>query len=120
MRFSPMTRLCACRRLSPSLALLAASLSLYGCSAVAPAPPPPASNVCTTVAKIEATPSAVLALDALDPHSAGGVLWANVEAACPLGVSIPPTVSPTWGQIVLQELIALLPSILPWLLPLIL
>ena len=73
------------------------------------------STVCADVAAI--SPQARAILDAQDPHSAAGVLWADTKSACVNG-TIAVGVDPTWGGMIVGELKALIPQVLPMLIPL--
>ena len=87
--------------------LISGMLVVGGCAQV--------KTVCTDLAAMP--PAAAAALDAQDLHSAGGILWADTKAACTNGV---PTlgVDQSWGSMVWDELKALIPQVLPSLLPL--
>lgn len=87
---------------------VALALSLSACSTSSFVP----SDVC---AEINGLPKAVtLALDAVDPHSALGVLWADVKAGC-VGTTAKTGVSIDWLGIVVGELKVLAPQVIPWL-----
>ena len=86
----------------------AAALGLGACAQLSSA----VGTVCTQVQSIESNPAAAGPLDAQDPHSAAGVLWADAKAACVNGAPAP-GVSTSWTQLVVNELTALLPSVLP-------
>ena len=73
------------------------------------------STACTDIAAMP--PAATAALDAQDPHSAVGVLWADAKAACVAGVPAV-GVSESFGGMVWGELKVLIPQVLPTLLPL--
>ena len=104
---TPMTR-----RTLYALPVLAV-LGLAGCSQVSSV----VSTTCADLAKMP--PAAVAVLDAQDPHSALGVLWADTKSACANGV---PAVGVTadWGGMVWGELKVLIPQLLPALVPLLL
>lgn len=71
----------------------------------------------TTCADIAAMPPAAVAvLDAQDPHSALGVIWADAKSACSNGIPVP-GVSASWGSMLWGELKVLIPQLLPSLLP---
>ncbi|HEV2303315.1 MAG TPA: hypothetical protein VGR91_17245 [Stellaceae bacterium] len=89
-------------------AALVAALGLGGCAQLSSA----VGTVCTQVQAIESNPAAAGPLDAQDPHSAVGVLWADAKAACVNGAPAP-GVSTNWAQLVTSELLALIPSVLP-------
>lgn len=90
---------------------LAILLSFSGCAQVAQV----ANTVCTDMAKIP--PDAAAALNALDPHTALGVYWADAKSACINGV---PTVGVTgdWANQMWGAVKGLLPQVLPSLIPL--
>jgi hypothetical protein len=100
-------------RLNIRALTVAAILGLAACTQVAQVE----TTVCTDLAKIP--PGAAAALDAQDPHSAIGVLWADAKAACANGVPAP-GVSADWGGMIWGELKVLIPQVLPSLLPLLL
>ncbi len=60
-------------------AALALPLAFSGCAQVSTA----ITTACADIASMP--PAAVVALDAQDPHSAVGVLWADAKAACIAG-----------------------------------
>lgn len=89
-------------------AMLAGALS--ACAAAgAPSSAPPVA--CSAVAAIEAG-SLGKTLDAADPHSAEGVLWADAKAACPAGAAAP-GVDLSWIGSVVQMLAQLVPTLAP-------
>ena len=89
-------------------AALVAALGLGGCAQLSSVD----NTVCTEVQSIESNPAASGPHDAQDPHSAVGVLWADAKSACLNGAPAP-GVSTDWAQFVEQELLALIPSVLP-------
>ena len=93
--------------------VLAAPLALGACSPAQVSGT--VSTVCADVAAI--SPPARAILDAQDPHSAAGVLWADTKSACING-TIAANVSPDWAGLVVGELKTLLPQVLPILIPL--
>jgi hypothetical protein len=93
-------------------AILTAPLWLAACSLT---PAPAATPATSTCAKVAAMPQAALAqLDAQDPSSAGGTLWADTKAGC----AAASTTAPDWTGMVFGELKAILPQVLPTVLPL--
>lgn len=68
-------------------------------------PPTTPGGVCADVHAL--SPAVVAILDAYDPHSAVGVLWADVVAGCATGSNA----APTWVALVWAELRALLPTL---------
>lgn len=61
-------------------------------------------------------PAAIASLNALDPHSAIGVIWADAKSACTNGAPAP-GVSVSWGSMLWGELKVLIPQMLPSLIP---
>jgi len=90
---------------------LCAALSLSACSALTTT----VSTVCVDIAALP--PAAVAVLNAQDPHSAIGVLWADAKVACVAGVPAA-GVSTDWAGMIWGELKVLIPQVLPALLPL--
>ncbi len=72
------------------------------------------SGVCLQVQAITSNPAAVAVLNAQDPGSAVGVLWADTKAAC-AGAQVASGVDPDWAGLVFGELKALAPTVLPLL-----
>lgn len=95
---------------APLLLLLAACAPLS-----TPAPSP--RTVCADIAAIKAAPDAAALLARIDPHSALGILWADVQSGCVDGVPIA-GVNPSWTQQVWAMAKAIIPSVLPQLMPL--
>jgi hypothetical protein len=87
---------------------LALPLAFSGCSQVSSV----VSTVCTDMAALP--PAAATSLNAVDPHSALGVYWADAKSACLNGV---PTagVSATWATTMWASVKALAPVVLPFL-----
>ena len=73
------------------------------------------SKACGDIASLPAVVTA--ALDAQDPHSALGVLWADAKSGCANGAPVQ-AVNQGWTQQVWGEVKALLPQVLPTLVPL--
>ncbi len=90
---------------------LALLLALAGCQTA------PVSTVCADVAKVQAGPAAAQ-LNAIDPHSAVGVLWSQVTASCVAGAPVA-SVTPEWLGMVWGMLKAAAPVVLPLLIGLI-
>jgi hypothetical protein len=69
-------------------------------------------TVCDDIAKLPV--SVTSTLEAADPHSALGVLWADAKAGCANGA---PTIgiSQTWTAVVWGMLKAVAPTVIPWL-----
>ncbi len=69
-------------------------------------------TVCDDMAKLPV--SVTTTLDAANPHSALGVLWADAKSGCANGA---PTVgvSKTWTAVVWGMLKAVAPTVVPWL-----
>jgi hypothetical protein len=99
------------RRSVPAAACALALLALTSCAQLTTA----VNAVCGDVAAVPVT--ATQALDAQDPHSALGILWSDTKAACANGVPAP-GVDGSWGGMVWGELKALIPQVVPSLLPL--
>ena len=87
-------------------------LALGGCQQAATA----VSTACADIAAMP--PAATAALDAQDAHIAIGVLWADAKSACANGVPVA-GVTVSWGAMVWNEVKALIPQVLPSLLPLV-
>jgi hypothetical protein len=68
------------------------------------------ADVCTEVQAIESDAATAALLDGEPSTSAIGVVWADVKSACSNG-SLNPTVSESWAEEVLQDLLALAPSL---------
>ena len=83
---------------------------LWACAQVGQA----VTTVCGDVARLPGP--ALAALDGQDPHSALGVIWADVKAGCANGVPAA-GVSADWVGMVWGELKVLIPQALPSLLP---
>ena len=99
------------RKLRPAFAgalLVAGVLSLASCAQIAAVE----KTVCDDIAKLPV--SVTSTLDAEDPHSALGVLWADVKAGCANGVPVV-GVSQTWTAMVWGMLKVIAPTVLPWL-----
>ncbi|HEX3862748.1 MAG TPA: hypothetical protein VHY35_13740 [Stellaceae bacterium] len=77
-----------------------------------------ASAVCTDVQAAESNAAVAGPLDAEDPHSALGVLWADAKSACTNGVPAV-GVSTDWGALVWSEAKQLVPVVLPILIGLV-
>ncbi len=90
---------------------LALLLVLAGCQTA------PVSTVCTDIAKVEAGPAAAQ-LNAIDPHSAVGVLWSQVTASCVAGTPVA-GVQTDWIGMVWGMLKTAAPVVLPLLIGLI-
>ncbi len=73
------------------------------------------SEICMRIAAMP--PAAVAALDAQDPHSTLGVLWAQQKSACIAGLPAP-GVTPVWTAMIWGQLKVLIPMVLPYLMPL--
>jgi len=69
-------------------------------------------TVCAQIAKYQADPAVTGPLDAQDPHSALGVLWADAKSACANGVPAAGA-STDWTGLVTQEMLALAPTVIP-------
>lgn len=95
------------------VSLIAASALVLGLAACANtgSTPNAAVTACAAVAKVEASPDGAK-LDKLDPHSAGGILWADAKTACPGGVPAN-GVNTAWVQTVVSALATAAPSIAP-------
>ncbi len=91
------------------LVAIAALLALAGCAAQQP---PQQSSVCASVAKVKAAPDAATLLAGIDPHSAFGVVWSEVDASCQ-GAAPVAGVDPTWQANVWAMVKALAPVVLP-------
>ncbi len=97
------------RWLAPAAAV--AFLGLAACSQFTTT----ATAVCADIAALP--PAATMVLDAQDPHSAAGILWADTKSACANGLPAP-GVDQSWGGMVWGELKTLIAQVLPSLLPL--
>jgi hypothetical protein len=84
---------------------LAGALLTAGCAASTTS-----SQVCTEVQAIENNTAAAALLNGEPATSAIGVVWADVKSACQNG-SLNPSVGESWAQQVLQDLLALAPSL---------
>ena len=93
------------------LGIFGAVLWLAACASATPGP---AAGVCSDIGSM--VPAAVAALDGQPATSAVGVLWADVKAGCATAASV--SASPDWTGMVWGELKALIPQVLPTLLPL--
>ncbi len=87
-------------------AVVGIPLVLTGCAALTTA----SNTVCGDIAKLPAAATAVL--DAQDPHSALGVLWADAKAGCVNGAPAA-AVDTSWTGMVWGELKALAPTLIP-------
>jgi hypothetical protein len=85
--------------------VLAGVLAMGGCATN------PAADVCGEVRTIENTPAALALINAQPPTSAIGVVWADLKSACS-GGSLKPGVGESWASQVLQDLLALAPSLI--------
>lgn len=86
---------------------------LAGCQGVTPASVSAGvSGVCGDVARLPVSVGATL--DAQDPHSTLGVLWADTKAGCAVGAPAA-GVSPDWTAMVWGSVKALAPVVLPYL-----
>jgi hypothetical protein len=90
------------------LVLPALLLTVAGCSQLTSG----ISTVCADVAKLPV--SVTSTLDAADPHSALGVLWADAKAGCAIGAPAA-GVSTDWVAMVWGEIKVIAPVVLPWL-----
>ncbi len=91
-------------------AALVLPLALNGCADLTTA----VSTVCGDLARMPL--AAVATLDAQDPHSAIGVLWADAKSACVAGAPAA-GVSTDWTGMIFGELKVLIPQLLPQLIP---
>src|SRR5690349_9045881 len=92
------------------IAAVALPLAMSGCQ-------PFMSGFTTACADIASMPpAAVAALNAQDPHSAIGVLWADAKSACVAGLPAV-GVDQSWGGMIWGELKVLIPQLLPSLIP---
>lgn len=76
------------------------------------------SKVCAEIQTIQTNPNVAPVLNAQDPHSAVGVLWADAKSACNNGIPVV-GVSTDWSALVWGEIKALAPIVLPILIELI-
>ena len=99
--------------------LIAGTLLLFGCAGtpatttttgVTPA------SVCADITAVQAAPDAAAQLAKIDPHSALGVVWADVQSGCVAGVPVA-GVSASWTAVVWGMAKTLIPQVLPSLLP---
>lgn len=70
------------------------------------------TTVCGDVGAVMTAPDGGVRLDAFDPHSAIGVLWADVKAACPGGQPAA-GVDASWTSMVWSMLVPLLAQAVP-------
>jgi hypothetical protein len=90
---------------------LAAALALGGCAQLTGA----FKTACTDMAALP--PAVVATLDAQNPHSTLGVLWADAKSACVNGVPVA-GVDESWRAMIWGEMKVLIPQLLPALIPL--
>ncbi len=95
------------RYLAPALICLA----LAGCGGAANTPALVVTDACKVVATLKTAAEGAV-LDAQDPHSAAGVLWADLQSACVNGAPSP-AVKTDWVGIVLAGLKTAAPYIIP-------
>ncbi len=70
------------------------------------------TTVCNDIATAQANQLVAGSLNAQDPHSALGVLWADAKSACVNGVPAP-MVATDWGALVWGEVKTLAPVVVP-------
>jgi hypothetical protein len=90
------------------LVMPAVLLAAVGCAALTSG----VSTVCGDIAKLPV--SVTSTLDAADPHSALGVLWADAKAGCAVGAPVA-GVSTDWVSMIWGEVKVLAPTLIPWL-----
>lgn len=91
-------------------AAIAVPLLLGGCSQFTQA----VSTACSDIARMP--PVAVAVMDAQDPHSTVGVIWANMKSGCANGLPVV-GVDQSWSGMLWGELKVLIPQLLPQLIP---
>jgi len=80
------------------------------------APPASPKSVCQDIVAVQSAPDAAGQLNALDIHSALGVLWADAQSACK-GAVPAAGVDPSWGSAVWHMVLQTAPVVLPKLIP---
>lgn len=94
---------------------LGAGLMLSACAPSGPVTP---ASVCGDIQAAKSAPDAATQLNALDPHSALGVLWADAQSGC-IGAMPVAGVDASWTQQVWAMAKGLIPTVLPLLIGLI-